>query len=300
MSNTEKGTSYEQFVRDVQTAILSAQNVSTASVVHNKNLRGAHSGTEHQIDVYWEYRLGGVTHKVAIECKNWNKSIDIGVIRALKGTLDDVPGLRGIVVSPVGFQQGAIDFARAHGIGLKLIRKPQSSQGDYTGNGWTSARSIQLNIVAVTKNIIDTKVHVDRDWLELPENTLLRSRVLGRRIQTSSDNVIIEIEDHAPTIRRISMTQLVDEIPAQPVHGIPYCHEFRWTNAWIFLDQTYRVKLKGVDIVYELRSSSPFVYSMHSDEAIAIVRDIIDETLLIVEQDGVINGDSEKEGIQKK
>jgi len=40
--------------------------LKTIVVRHDVRLKGR-SGQEYQIDVYWEYKIAGVTHKVAIE-----------------------------------------------------------------------------------------------------------------------------------------------------------------------------------------------------------------------------------------
>lgn len=301
MSTTDKGTSYEQFVHEIQTAILSAQSVSTITVEHDKNIRGLHSGTDHQIDVYWEYRLGGITHKVAIECKNWNKPIDIGVIRNLKGALDDIPGLRGIVVSPEGFQQGAIDYARAHGISLKIIRKPLSAGGDYAGEGWVNPRKIRMDLITLTKDIVDLKIHVDKEWIAAAENTEIKERYLGKPLQGTSDEFSVEIIT-ADSTKNLRITQLFDEvkIPEQLKDDEVYHYEFHWENAWLKPNATDRLKLKGLDFDYKLRKSKPVTISMSKEEANGIIKDIIENTLLIVEPDGTIIGDTEKEGIPGK
>lgn len=82
------------------------------------------SGQKHQIGVYWEYEIAGVTHKVAIECKNYSKPIAIGKVRDFYGVLADLNNVAGIMVTKAGFQEGAIKFAKEHGISLKELRNP--------------------------------------------------------------------------------------------------------------------------------------------------------------------------------
>ena len=97
--------------------------MNAANVQHNVKLEGR-SGQKHQIDVYWEYEKDGKTHRVAIECKNYSRRISQEKVCALKGVLDDLEGVSGIMVSKVGFQKGAKRYAKAFGISLKELRHP--------------------------------------------------------------------------------------------------------------------------------------------------------------------------------
>ena len=59
---------YEKFAQEVYQELVNADVVKSTEVRHNIKVLGK-SGQEHQIDVYWEYEIAGVLHKVAIECK---------------------------------------------------------------------------------------------------------------------------------------------------------------------------------------------------------------------------------------
>lgn len=67
---------YERFTQEVYQELINARGITT-SVKHDVKLIGK-SGQKHQIDVYWEYSINGIQHKVAIECKNYKKEIPIG------------------------------------------------------------------------------------------------------------------------------------------------------------------------------------------------------------------------------
>lgn len=58
---------YEKFTQKIYQELINARGIST-SVKHDVKLIGR-SGQKHQIDVYWEYSINGIQHKVAIECK---------------------------------------------------------------------------------------------------------------------------------------------------------------------------------------------------------------------------------------
>jgi len=114
-------------------------------VQHDVQVAG--TSRSHQIDVYWEYRLGGVLHRVIINCKRYAHTVEVTDVLTLGGVLQDMPGVRGLIVSTKGFQRGAIDYATTHGIGLKVIRPPQ----DDDWKGRLRQFNMALEIVPATR-----------------------------------------------------------------------------------------------------------------------------------------------------
>ena len=118
---------YEKFVQAIYQELVNADAPKATKVEHNVKLKG-NSGQEHQIDVYWEYEIAGVKHKVAIECKNYNKTVPVSKVRDFYGVLADLNNVVGILVTKVGFQKGAKKFATGHGIMLKELRTPNPGE----------------------------------------------------------------------------------------------------------------------------------------------------------------------------
>lgn len=86
-------------------------------VLRDVKLSGA--SQQHQIDVLWEFTLGGVSHQTVVEAKHWRKFVGINEAKSFKGLLDDLPGRpHGILISSAGFQRGARRFAKVHSIQL--------------------------------------------------------------------------------------------------------------------------------------------------------------------------------------
>lgn len=121
---------YEHFVQRVYQTILAAEGKDTIKVEHDVRLEGV-SGQKHQIDVYWEYKQGGITYYTAIECKFYKNPIEIGKVRDFYGVLADIPNLRGIMATARGYESGALRFARSKGIELQVIRAPEKSDYEW-------------------------------------------------------------------------------------------------------------------------------------------------------------------------
>ena len=113
---------YEKFTQKIYQELINARGIST-SVKHDVKLIGR-SGQKHQIDVYWEYSINGIQHKVAIECKNYKKEIPIGKVRDFYGILSDLTDVSGIMITEVGYQKGAKKYADYYRINLKELRTP--------------------------------------------------------------------------------------------------------------------------------------------------------------------------------
>lgn len=102
MSAKEK---LEDYVADVFESLLNLRNEGIV-VSRNSIVRGK-TGADHEIDVYYEFRKAGVTHKVAIECKNRGRPIEKKEIHDFWYKIHDIGNIKGIVVSQSGLQSGA-------------------------------------------------------------------------------------------------------------------------------------------------------------------------------------------------
>lgn len=134
---------YEKFTQEIYQKLLNADAPKATNVQHNVKLKGK-SGQEHQIDVYWEYEIAGVKHKVAIECKNYNKTVEIGKVRDFFGALYDLNDVKGIMATKKGYQKGAKEYASYYGIDLKELRVPNQGEtiiGEIEHHIYISSRS---------------------------------------------------------------------------------------------------------------------------------------------------------------
>jgi hypothetical protein len=126
---SETSTDYEKLAQKIYEEILALQGVENIDVRHNVKIKGK-SGVEHQIDVFWEYKYAGVAHRVLIECKHYSHAVSLLHVRNLHGLTIDIPNSTGIIVTTIGFQSGAKEYADFYEMGLKLLRKPRGEDWD--------------------------------------------------------------------------------------------------------------------------------------------------------------------------
>jgi Restriction endonuclease. len=110
------GKNYEELLHYVYTQLsfLSGKDIK---VQKNVKIEGK-SGEKHQIDVYYEFKMNNMIHKVAIECKDYKSKVPKEKVEAFISVLNDIGGCRGIIASRAGFQSGAINFAKFNDIDL--------------------------------------------------------------------------------------------------------------------------------------------------------------------------------------
>jgi|SRR5699024_3092631 len=111
-----KGDRLESLIQYIYQVLSDSANKDIE--VKNKHNIVGKSGIIHNIDVYYQFELNGITHKVIFECKNWNSKVSKEKVLALKSILEDIPNSVGVMVAPKGYQSGANKFAEHNGIEL--------------------------------------------------------------------------------------------------------------------------------------------------------------------------------------
>ena len=167
-------TEYELFTLEVYRQLSAYHHTCFTKVQHNIKLKGR-SGCEHQIDVYLEYVKDDILHRVAIECKNYNKAVPKEKVSAFYGIISDLDNVKGIMVSKKGFQKGAKQFAEHYGISLRELRSPNE--------GETIIGNIDLRLHVNKTSML---FRVDEHWVE--EHGINISEYKRRMDVTSIEN----------------------------------------------------------------------------------------------------------------
>ena len=126
--------SYESVVRGIFQLLVDQDSVHNVRVEHNVTLQGKLD--THQIDVYWKFEIGGVSHEVIVQAKHWSKAVDKGELHKFKAVMDDFPGSTGVFVTKKGYQRGAKEYASKHGITLYQLDESQPRNVNISTLGW--------------------------------------------------------------------------------------------------------------------------------------------------------------------
>ena len=127
MKNT--GESYENFVKTLHEALLQLETLGIQKNIKIETRKKItdNCGIDREFDLYWEYELGGITYKTVIECKDYNSAVSVEKIDALIGKIKDLPDLKPVFATKIGYQSGAQKKAEQNKIDLLIVRKPLDS-----------------------------------------------------------------------------------------------------------------------------------------------------------------------------
>jgi hypothetical protein len=131
---------YEQFTKKV------IQELVGVTVHHQKVYTGRISQRDIKIDVSFNYTIAGSDLLFLVECKCYNHTVPVDDVEEFHSKVDDIGAHKGIMVTTVGFQDGAIKTARGRRIALALLtKKHQKGELVYVVNTAVMPKSLPPN-----------------------------------------------------------------------------------------------------------------------------------------------------------
>lgn len=106
---------FEKFVAQTFDSLVDSR---IGTVKRNTRLTGKRTGHSHQIDVLIELSVAELRLLVVVECKHYKAKVGIDDVLEFAQRLDDIGAHKGVLVTTLGFQEGAIKVADAHRIAL--------------------------------------------------------------------------------------------------------------------------------------------------------------------------------------
>ncbi len=99
-------------------AKIQQQLAPQAEVLHDVKLDGRESKRKRQIDILMREYVGQYEIKIIIDCKDYNKPVDVKGVEEFYGLLTDVGAQKGVLVCPKGFSAAAKTRAEGYQIDL--------------------------------------------------------------------------------------------------------------------------------------------------------------------------------------
>ena len=112
-------TEFEVLCLEILKNYAEAEHLSDFSIQHNVFIP-ADDGT-YQIDVYARFIAMGVEFKVITECKRYSSPVSREKVAVLADKVKSLGAHKGIMISTCGFQIGAYEYAKKHGIALLQV-----------------------------------------------------------------------------------------------------------------------------------------------------------------------------------
>lgn len=138
---TTASDDYEKFTQQVIDSLVGVD------VHRGRVYTGRVSKRDIKVDVSFNYTIThGANVLFLVECKCYNHAVPVDDVEEFHSKLDDIGAHKGIMVTTVGFQKGAIKTARGRGIALALLTtEHQPGELSYVVNAARTARPGQAN-----------------------------------------------------------------------------------------------------------------------------------------------------------
>lgn len=272
---------YEKFTQEIYQELVNADVLKTTMVQHNVKLKGR-SGQEHQIDVYWKYEIAGSKHKVAIECKNYNQAVPIGRVRDFFGALYDLVDVKGIMVTKVGYQKGAKEYASYYGIDLKELRNPNPGEAIIGEVEMNFDISVRRCLFLVDENDSETeKFSVSRykqylSWMSLNKDsswiyaTHIPLELIDRNIIDSNGTIMTTLE------------KIEEELPKDSDSDIIFKYEDAFLNT-----RWGKIKINEIKYEYKYTNEKKVIAIDARDFVKAILKDAQNGEIKLIANKGV-------------
>src|SRR6266498_2632311 len=93
----------------------------TCKVIHNTTVRGRFSKTPRQVDIAVQSHVEGFHFFGAVECKYFNKRVDVKIVDSFIGFLDDIGADFGYIITNKGFTKSAANRASVPHLRLRVV-----------------------------------------------------------------------------------------------------------------------------------------------------------------------------------
>lgn len=110
---------WEQYEQQIFEKFSSKYN--NCSFIKNHSIKGIYSNVDRQIDVAIKGSIAGCEQFGIIECKCYNKKIDVHIIDGLIGFMQDVNASFGLIITTCGFSEAAKNRAKNQHIHLDTV-----------------------------------------------------------------------------------------------------------------------------------------------------------------------------------
>jgi len=267
-------TEYELLTKEIFETLLKDDGV-TIDVQHNVEVQG--KAFRHQIDVYWEYQIAGITHKVAIECKNYNSNVSVAKVRDFYGVLSDIGNINGIMVSKKGFQKGAKEFAEHYGINLRELREPNDD--DWKGR----IKTIQISPVIIMPQIKSRKFNIDEEWVKL-NVALPKDGDFSYQISGMANEIWI-LDKNGNKLKNLH--QLDQELPHNWESAENIQHIYDFEEGYFETEKFGKIKIISIEYNYDVLKGEPDPIIIDGTaSAKAILKDAISGEIRFFDKNG--------------
>ena len=166
-------TEFEKLCLEILKSYAEAEHLSGFSIQHNVFIP-ADDGT-YQIDVYARFIAMGVEFKVITECKRYSYPVSREKVAVLADKVKSLGAHKGIMISTCGFQSGAYEYAKKHGIALLQIIDKNVLHIMNAANPETEEQKREIYLMIDWHNRLPKYYAIEYATMDFPDRTIYPS-----------------------------------------------------------------------------------------------------------------------------
>lgn len=174
-------TEFEELCFEILKSYAEAEHLSDFSIQHNV-LIPADDGT-YQIDVYARFIAMGVEFKVITECKRYSSPVPREKVAVLADKVKSLGAHKGIMISTCGFQSGAYEYAKKHGIALLQIIDKNALHIMNAANPETEEQKREIYLMIDWHNRLPQYYAKEYATMDFPDRTIYPSHQMMETIR---------------------------------------------------------------------------------------------------------------------
>lgn len=146
-----------------------------ADIKKDVRLRGMRSNRLRPIDILVKQLVTGLDITIALDCKHYNRKLDVRHVETFLSTLEDIGVSKGVIVTRLGYSKAALERARQGGRDIEVRVIDFRYLSDYHGLGTAIAwgGQVAMYVSAPSEWVIDNEP------TEPPNHTLFAMYPLG-------------------------------------------------------------------------------------------------------------------------
>lgn len=110
---------FELFCIEVLKGYAIRDDLKNFNILHNQKIKAADG--LYQIDIFASFTCMDLLFKLLVECKCYQRAIERKVVTDIYARMNSLGMQKALIMSTSGYQAGAIEYAKVHGISLVQV-----------------------------------------------------------------------------------------------------------------------------------------------------------------------------------
>jgi hypothetical protein len=192
--------------------------------------------------------------------------------------LHDIGNIKGILVTKIGYESGALKFAEYYGISLKEVRFPNLE--DWRGR----LKDVVININGFKAIVLKRSIIPDGRWLVETGKVRSEDECVSFSLPRNSEDKIIVYNETGEKIT--DFFQMKCELPYGWTEEQGLNHKYSFENGYIDTAEFGRMKIRNIEFTYDVVATSVGGVIEGEEIAKAIIRDVRTGKIKLIDKDG--------------